>query len=86
MSIYLIEILVYAVVDHYFHRIPPHNRLKLDEELDYDNDVDRDLIAVADNMINWEVNLKVPLGLTEADVYRIKQERDSVLRQYVCCR
>ena len=73
-------------INPYLERIPPHNCWKLDKELDYDNNIDRDLIAVAHDIINWEINLKVPLGLTETDVYRIKQETNSVLRQYVCCR
>ena len=34
-------------IDPYLQFIPEHNRSKLDKELDFDNDFDRDLIEIS---------------------------------------
>ena len=65
----------------YLRLIPVHNQCKLDEELDYDNDIDRDLEEIAQYIIDWELNLRGPLGLTREEVHRINQEGDPVLKQ-----
>ena len=66
---------------HYLELIPPDNQYKLDEELDWDNDTDRDLTEISQYITNWEDNLVVPFGLTEADMHKIKQEENPGLRQ-----
>ena len=65
----------------YLEMIPSHNRCKLDEELDDDNDYDRDLIEIAQYITKWEVKLKAPLELTDRDLCRIAQQTDPVLKQ-----
>jgi hypothetical protein len=53
--------------------------------LDWDNDCERDLIAIADHMINWEVKLRYHLGLTNVNVHDIKEKYDKKpeLQRYV---
>ena len=68
-------------ISRYEKQIPTHNLWKLDKELDYDNDLNRDLIEIAQYIINWEEDLQVNLGLTREDVHKIKQEGNIVFRQ-----
>ena len=68
-------------VSSYLRLIPVHNQCKLDEELDYDNDIERDLEEIAQYIIDWELNLRGPLGLTREEVHRINQEGDPILKQ-----
>ena len=65
----------------YLELIPPANQYKLDKELDWDNDTDRDLTEISQYITNWETKLIVPFGLTEADRHIIKVENDPVLRK-----
>ena len=65
----------------YLEMIPPDNQYKLDEELDWDNDTDRDLTKIAQYITDWEANLRVPLELTETDVHKIQQEENPDTRQ-----
>ena len=44
----------------------------LEQQLDWDNGNDKDLIKIAYHMIEWEEKLSCHLGLTEVDVYDIK--------------
>ena len=67
-------------IDPYLKDIPEHNRWKLNKELDFDNELDRDLIEIATHIHNWLVALRVPLGLTQGDVTLIKHEQDPVLK------
>ena len=70
-----------STISRYLELIPAHNHSKLDEELDYDNDVDRDLTEIAHYFIKWE-ELQAPLELTEEDVHLINEEqRGGKLRQ-----
>ena len=39
-------------------------------------------MQIAEHIINWEVELKVPLGLTPTDVHRIKVAVYSLLMNY----
>ena len=68
-------------ISRYLEFIPPLARWKLDKELDYDNEFDRDLMEIAKHITSWEVRLRVQLRLTEPDVYEINEERDLRLRQ-----
>ena len=74
-------ILWHSGIDRYLELIPIHNHWKLDEELDWDNDYDRDLTEIAKGLTNWQTNLRVPLGLTLADVRRINQTKYPALKQ-----
>ena len=67
-------------LSRYLKLIPSCNHWKLEEELDWDNDINRDLIEISKHIISWEVDLKVPLGLTLRDIYNIKQETEPSLR------
>ena len=69
-----------ADVHSYLKLISLHNQRKLDNELDFDNDFDRDLVEIAGHIHNWKVALKVPLGLSERDVRSIEQEQHPTLR------
>jgi hypothetical protein len=53
--------------------------------LDWDNDYERDLIAIADHMIHWEEKLRHHLELTNGNVHNIKEKYDKkpVLQRYV---
>ena len=68
-------------ISNYEEKIPTHNLWKLDKELDYDNDCDRDLIEIAKYIIKWEEDLQVTLGLTMEDVHEIKQKESTVFRK-----
>ena len=65
----------------YLRRIPPSCHWKLGLELDYDNNLERDLVEIAYYISYWEVKLRVPLQLTPTEVNRIKQESNLDLRQ-----
>ena len=69
------------IISRYLELIPLRCHWKLDKELDFDNEVDRDLVEIAQYIISWEVKLRVPLGLTEPDVLMIKEESNPILRQ-----
>ena len=76
-------LMLYAIgdIDPYLEQIPQQSRWKLDKELDWDNDFDRDLTEIAQCIVNWQGTLRVHLGLTETDVDRINQETTPTLRQ-----
>ena len=67
-------------ISAYLQLIPVRNHHKLDKELDYNNDIDRDLIDISQYIIGWKEKLKSRLGMTKFDVYRINQV-DAALRQ-----
>ena len=47
----------------------------LNQQLDWDNQMDRDLHFVADDyMLDWEKKLSNQLGITLSDIYNIKTE------------
>ena len=64
----------------FFKRIPFHKRWKLDKELDFDNEYNRDVVEIAPYLHNWQVDLKVPFELSRRDVALIKEEKDLTLR------
>ena len=59
--------------------IPEQNRYKLEKNLDYESEagIDVHLTIIADSMINWEVKLAVPLGLTQVDVCDIQSDHQN---------
>ena len=61
----------------------PESLLK--RQLDYDsNGVDHDLIAIAEHMINWEVDLVAPMKLTEIDVHDIRyHDHRPIMQRYI---
>ena len=58
--------------------IKPENRWRLDQEVDYDNDANRDLIEIAKTIPRWEVTLVSPLGITDQEVHDIKSNNTDV--------
>ena len=46
----------------------------LDKKLDWDNQVDKDLIAIAHHMLKWEERLSADLELTDVDIHDIKEK------------
>ena len=44
----------------------------LDKTLDWDNEVDRDLIEISKHLVRWEERLVSPFRLTPADIHDIK--------------
>ena len=49
-------------------------RPHLENQLDWDNDVDRDLCEIAHHMLDWELKLSTRLKLTEVNIRDIKDE------------
>ena len=56
----------------YVLSLPPAVRPYLEYQLDWDNDVDADLIEIAHHMLDWEVKLPTHLKLTDVDISDIK--------------
>lgn len=46
----------------------------LENQLDWDNDVDRDLCEIAHYMLNWDTTLAPHLSLTEVNISDIKHK------------
>ena len=70
------------IVSRYIKLIPFHNQWKLDKELDWDNDYDRDVAKIAKALHNWQATLKVALQLDKDDIARINSVGDFDLRRY----
>jgi hypothetical protein len=56
----------------YVSSLPASAHPHLDRQLDWDNQINKDLIEIALHMLHWEVRLRVHLGLTDKDVHDIK--------------
>ena len=54
--------------------LPPAVHPHLDYQLDWDNDVDRDLREIAHHMLDWDSALATHLKLTEVDISDIKHK------------
>ena len=54
--------------------LPPASRPHLEYQLDWDNDVDRDLREIAHHMLGWDLELASHLKLTDVDISDIKSE------------
>ena len=54
----------------------------LDKELDWDNNYNKDLIEIAEHMLEWETHLTSPFHLTETDIDDITREPKSQLQRY----
>ena len=64
--------------------LPPQARVFLDYQLDQGHGgVDKDLVAIAEPMVDWKEKLSVPIGLTRAQIHDIEkgQYRDNHLLQ-----
>ena len=71
------------MVQAYLSGVVPDTHLPhLDQPLDWDNDgVERDLIDIADSMLDWEVNLTTHFNLTQANIHDIKAIQSSPVLQ-----
>ena len=58
----------------YVSSLPPSMHPHLEDQLDSDNDVDRDLREIAYYMLNWDLKLSTHLELTAIDISDIKDE------------
>lgn len=55
----------------------------LDKKLDWDNDIEQDLIEIARHLLNWEKLLAVPFSLTQVDIHDINViHKDPELQRY----
>ena len=61
--------------------VPPANRPLLETVLDQGDDTERHLLEIAHYIIDWEVKLVGPLGLTREEVKGIKEISDPELRK-----
>ena len=71
----------------YVHSLPVSVRPFLKEVLDWDHgDVDKDLEAIADQMLQWEEKFVTLFELPPQEMEDLKQEMNStpVLLRYVC--
>ena len=62
---------------------PEAQEKKLQQEIDFDNEFERDLIAIAQPLTDWEVKLTAALGLRPDEVDDLGQIRNPVLRRQV---
>ena len=58
----------------YISSLPPAVHPHLEDELDRDNDIDKDLREIADHMLDWDTKLATHLKLTKVDISDIKDE------------
>ncbi len=59
----------------YLSRLPEAAHPLLKKEIDWDNKINRDLNEIADSMeTDWEVDLSVPLELTQGEINDLKKE------------
>ena len=58
----------------YVSSLPPAVRPHLEYQLDWDNDVDRDLCEIAHEMLDWDSKLATHLKLTRVDISDIKED------------
>ena len=58
-------------ISNYVASLPPSVRPYLENQLDWDNDVDTDLQDIAYHMDNWDSTLATHLKLTKRDVENI---------------
>ena len=58
----------------YMSSLPPALRPNLEFQLDWDNDMDRDLREIAHYMVDWDVQLSTSLKLTKEDIADIKEQ------------
>ena len=56
----------------YVWSLPASVRPLLEQQLDWDNETERDLIEIAYHILDWEEKLCSRLGLTVVDVHDIK--------------
>ena len=54
--------------------IPAGVRPLLKQQLDWDNDIERDLIEIAHPMLGWEEKLCPQLGLSQVDIHDTKEK------------
>ena len=64
-------------LDGYVSSLPPAVHSHLEYQLDWDNDVDRDLREIARHMLDWDLKLATHLQLTEIDISDIKEENQN---------
>ena len=86
MSIYMTESCLFpgAHFDRYLSTLPDSVLPYLDKELDLDNDFDRDLVKIANSLLNWEEFLSAPFRLTPSNISDIKTRQQSPELQRYC--
>jgi hypothetical protein len=57
--------------------LPDSAHRHLDQLLDWDNQIDKDLTEIAHHMLEWEEKLCTHLGLTAVDAHDIKAKYSS---------
>ena len=63
-----------ANLETYFASVPPKNRYKLDQKLDFDHDgVQMDLGIIANSMDEWEGDIAEQIQLTRPEIEDIKR-------------
>ena len=60
--------------DSYASSLPAAAYQLLELQLDWDNNLDRDLRQIAHCMLEWDTKLSTHLKLTEVDIHDIKEE------------
>ena len=69
----------------YLEKYDITSSLHLEKTLDWDNGVEKDLIEIAKDMTEWQVNLVSPLELTHTEVSDIEEKypRKPELQRYI---